>query len=636
MLEERLDVFTEVFDRVVVALKEIQGGKEPQRGTGQVILEYQTWEQLRRLGLTPEVEQKRREAWRGTGMLAVGRVNDGGPTDGVLEPGDIVLSLQGFPIQTFTAWEAILDASVGKELAVEVLRGGKLVAGVFTVQDLHTITPSAYLEIGEGLLHPVGYMQATRAGRPLSGVEVARAGRLLSSAGIGSDTVITAIAGERIRTLDDAVRVLGSLPDGERVTVRHSPMGSPEDDRVTTMLMDRGLWPVRRCARATGGTWPCEDLPAPPPLADADAIDVPWQVQELKFKQQAAANSLVTVSFRPQLNLDSAHGDHRESVGILLDPTGLILTDRYVIPVDTGPVRVRFGDAPSIPATILYRDPVHNVALIQIDMDRVRLTEGWTFPELADALDPKEKLTLVALDRSQRLYQQKLDNLRRHPLQLAAPQYPKFVDHNVDVWTHSKLERSSIGGVIVDGRGRIVGIERPYAYDDGTRMQDAMFGVGLRDSMLALERWRTQAQTVPDLGILLSAVPLSDAREAGLPELQADRIRDLGDPEPTVVRVNRIAGGTPAAEVLQTSDWIVGVDGVPLGDFATLEEHVLRGPVRLTIVRDLQVLELEVQPIQLPVGGTSRAVLWSGMLVQEEPHEVSLFWQSPAAGLYIS
>lgn len=635
----RTDAATSLFlplERVAVALKKIQEGQTPQRGTAQTILEYQTWEQLRRLGLTDAVERERRAIWRGTGMLTVGRVNDGGPADGVLEPGDIVLSLQGLPIQTFVAWEAVLDASVGREVAIEVLRGGTRVKGSFTVQDLHSITPSAYLEIGEGLLHPVGYMQATRAGRPLSGVEVARAGRLLSTAGIGQDTVITAIAGERIRTLDDAIRVLTSIPDGERVTVRHSPMSSPEDDRVTTMLMYRGLWPVRRCERAQDGAWPCVDLPGPPPLEAGEPIDVPWEEGELKTKQQVAANSLVTVSFRPQLNLDSAHGDQRESVGVLLDADGLVLTDRYVVPVDTGPVRVRFGDAPSLAATILYRDPVHNVALIRVDMAQVRLADGWTFPELADELDPNDRLTLVALDRNQRIYQQKLDNLRRRPLHLAYPQYPKFIDHNVDVWTHSKLERSTIGGVITDHHGRIVGLERPYGYDEGTRMQSSMYGVGLRDSLLALERWRSGVQTVPDLGILLHAIALSDAREAGVPELYMDRIRDLGDPEPTVLRVNRIAGGTPAADVLQTSDWIVAVDGEPLGTFAPLEDHVLRGPVRLTIVRDLEVHEVEVAPIQLSVPGTSRVVLWSGMLVQEEPQEVSLFWQSPATGLYVS
>jgi S1-C subfamily serine protease len=62
-----------------------------------------------------------------TGMLVVEGVVPGGPADGVLEPGDVLVGLEGRAVVHFQPLEALLDACVGGSVAVEVERGGRLI-----------------------------------------------------------------------------------------------------------------------------------------------------------------------------------------------------------------------------------------------------------------------------------------------------------------------------------------------------------------------------------------------------------------------------------------------------------------------------------------------------------------------------
>ena len=45
---------------------------------------------------------------------------------------------------------AILDANVGEAIDIELERGGAAVAATVVVDDLHAITPSEYVEVGDG------------------------------------------------------------------------------------------------------------------------------------------------------------------------------------------------------------------------------------------------------------------------------------------------------------------------------------------------------------------------------------------------------------------------------------------------------------------------------------------------------
>ena len=66
-----------------------------------------------------------------TGMLVVESVVPGGPAAGILEPGDVLVRVEGHVTTHFQPLEALLDSCVGQSAAFEVERGGsKITANV--------------------------------------------------------------------------------------------------------------------------------------------------------------------------------------------------------------------------------------------------------------------------------------------------------------------------------------------------------------------------------------------------------------------------------------------------------------------------------------------------------------------------
>ncbi|MDH5239826.1 MAG: S1C family serine protease, partial [Gammaproteobacteria bacterium] len=114
--------------RIDRALKELQQGNPVARGTLQTTFESKPFDELRRLGLTPESERVAREkSAKQTSMLAVQQVIPESPAAGKMAPGDILIRVNGELVTEFIPLESILDSHVGKEIELELERGGKRV-----------------------------------------------------------------------------------------------------------------------------------------------------------------------------------------------------------------------------------------------------------------------------------------------------------------------------------------------------------------------------------------------------------------------------------------------------------------------------------------------------------------------------
>ncbi|MFW2372357.1 MAG: S1C family serine protease, partial [Gammaproteobacteria bacterium] len=106
-------------ERVLRAVKLIQAGKAVPRGTLQTTFTYQPYDEVRRLGLRPEIEAQLRKVNHGDGLLVVSQTLPQGPADGLLKPGDIVL--KGWVgtnkpqwLRRFDELEALLDDHVNE------------------------------------------------------------------------------------------------------------------------------------------------------------------------------------------------------------------------------------------------------------------------------------------------------------------------------------------------------------------------------------------------------------------------------------------------------------------------------------------------------------------------------------------
>jgi pro-apoptotic serine protease NMA111 len=111
------------------------------------------------VGLPSHIEAEvRKEIPQGVGMLAVSSLVPGGTgAEAGLEPGDVLVKLGGKTVTLFPELEEILDDSVGGEVEVEVIRGGEKKKLQLKVQDLHSITPASFIEMGDSVFHDLSY-----------------------------------------------------------------------------------------------------------------------------------------------------------------------------------------------------------------------------------------------------------------------------------------------------------------------------------------------------------------------------------------------------------------------------------------------------------------------------------------------
>ena len=252
--------------RVKRALELIQNGKPVPRGTLQTVFTYAPYDELRRLGLDANTEETvRREFPSYTGMLVVAEVQPGSPSDGILQIGDILLRVNGHYLTQFEPLDALMDSGVNGKVQLELSRGGHAIAVTLPIGDLHAITPDAYIEAGDAIIHNLSYQQARHFNLPIRGVFVANPGYWMTSAGVPRGAIITSVGALGIANIDDFAAALALLGDGDRAAIRFTTLDDPTGSQLRSARMDRRWFPVRRCLRNDGsGLWDCQALAAGP------------------------------------------------------------------------------------------------------------------------------------------------------------------------------------------------------------------------------------------------------------------------------------------------------------------------------------------------------------------------------------
>ncbi|EQD48287.1 serine protease HtrA2/Nma111, partial [mine drainage metagenome] len=125
------------------------------------VFHYTPFYKLQRLGLPAALEAAVRKVFpQRTGMLVVSTVLPGSPSARALQPGDILVRVNGHYVTTFWPLERILDHSVGRQIRLQVERGGRLIAVTLPVGDLNAHTPKSYVQFGDAVVNTLSYEMA--------------------------------------------------------------------------------------------------------------------------------------------------------------------------------------------------------------------------------------------------------------------------------------------------------------------------------------------------------------------------------------------------------------------------------------------------------------------------------------------
>ena len=138
------------------------------------------------------------------------------------------------------------------------------------------------------------------------------------------------------------------------------------------------------------------------------------------------------------------------------------------------------------------------------------------------------------------------------------------------------------------------------------------------------------------LGLELSPLTLAAARDRGLSDRRARRL-ERHDPEGRrVLSVRRRAVGLPGARLFREGDLILSIDGDPVTRARDLRRATHKGRFVIEILRDGQENKIEVEPEKMSGEGTTRAVLWSGALLQAPHRELAAQRGLTLGGVYVS
>ena len=606
-------------DRIDRALKEIQQGRDVSRGTLQTTFQSNTYDELRRLGLTVESERLARlRNPEQTSMLTVGHVIPGSPAYGKLTSGDVLIRVNGELVTEFVPLESVLDSNVGKDIEIEVERGGKSMLHTIRIDDLHSITPDEYIEFGDAIVNRLSYQQARHYNRKAEGVYVANAGYLLSKAAIPRGAVILDVAGTPVADLDDFEAALNELADGERATIRYVDMDNPQNLTVRVLEMDRVWFPVRRCSRHDGPEgWHCRDLGDGPPPE-------PPSVGETRISQykdpriNAIAPSLVVVTFDLPYILSGVGDRHYYGTGVIVDKErGYVVVDRNTVPIAIGDVKITFAGSLEVDGRIEQLHPLHNFAMVSYDPKSIGNTPVKEAKFNTTPLQPGDDVWVVGIKGDHQLVHQHSTVSSVDPLLLPLSRTLRFRDSNIE-GIDLVTAPTDYDGVLIDDKGRVAASWSSFVVQSGGDNSQVNRGVSSEIIKQFLETVR-ENRPFYSLEAEFVYAPLFAARKLGVDEDWLERLEKHNPARRRALSIMRLVADTPAADVLENGDIVLAVDGNVVTSYRELERAVQKPEVRVTVWRNDAELELNVQTVALSGRGIDRAVSWAGALLQD-PH----------------
>tara|TARA_B110000858_G_scaffold161022_1_gene185416 strand:+ start:2347 stop:5145 length:2799 start_codon:yes stop_codon:yes gene_type:complete len=623
-------------DRIDRALQEIRSGREVTRGTLQTTFQSKPFDELRRLGLTPESERLARlEGEEQTSMLAVDQVIPNSSAAGKIAPGDILIRINGQMITEFVPLGATLDSKVGEEIEIEVERGGRHIVQMITVEDLHAITPDEYLEFGDGIVNTLSYQQARHYNRQASGVYVANPGYLLSKAAIPRGAVIVEMDGEPMENLDDFEAVLNELADGERATVRYVNMENPQNSVVRLLEMDRVWFPVKRCIRDDDtGAWPCRMLAAGPESP-------PIEVGSTKLNDyddprlQKIAPSLVMITFDLPYTLSGVSERHYYGTGLIVDKErGYVVVDRNTVPIAIGDVKITFAGSLEVDAKIVQLHPLHNFAIVSYDPKSIGDTPVESAEFNTTPLTPGDDVLVVGIKPDHQLAHQESKVSSVDPLALPLSRTLRFRDSNIE-GIDLVTAPTDFDGVLVDNKGRVSASWSSFVLQSGGEATQFNRGVGSEVISQFLDIVRDD-RPFYSLEAEFVYAPLFAARKMGVDEEWIARLEKNNPVRRRALSITRLVADTAAAKLLKNGDIVLAIDGDIVTSYRAMENAVQKPEVLVTVWRNDRVRELSVETAELSGRGIDRAISWAGALLQD-PHRAMAAQRGIATdGVYVA
>ncbi|KAI8136868.1 trypsin-like cysteine/serine peptidase domain-containing protein, partial [Fennellomyces sp. T-0311] len=393
-------------DRIKRALEYVQRGAPVPRGDIQAQFVYRPFDEVRRLGLKAETEEKLRKEFKDEiGMLVVETVLPEGPAHGKMEEGDILLTINGQYITRFVPLEATLDSNVDKDIDIVIERGGKTLELTVRVGDLHAITPDRYVEVGGSKLNEVSYQLARAYCVPCRGVYVAEASGMFRLDGPDNGWIIKSVDDKDTPNLDTFIEVMKGIPDRERVPVVYYSIADTHTILVSVVQVERHWSGFRLAVRNDKtGLWDYTNFGAPiPPRPIEPSTKRFIELDDSLGPCKELVRCLVKVSYYMPCRLDGFPRNRKLGAGVVIDKErGFVVVARSIVPTAMGDLTITVADSLVIPGKVIYLHPTHNYTIVKYDPKLLGDTNVLSAPISNETLQQGHRVTLVAHNHNQR------------------------------------------------------------------------------------------------------------------------------------------------------------------------------------------------------------------------------------------
>jgi S1-C subfamily serine protease len=268
--------------------------------------------------------------------------------------------------------------------------------------------------------------------------------------------------------------------------------------------------------------------------------------------------------------------------GVMITPDGFLLTSAHVVIGGGSRVRASFTDGSDIQASVVGADPLSDLAVLRADSPVAPAAE------LGDAASLRVGQLVVAIGNPHG-YAGSVTAGVVSALGRSLPARAGAATRIIDdvIQTDAALNPGNSGGALVDGHGRVVGINTAVAG----------VGLGLAVPVNATTR-RIVSALMRDGRVRRAWIGIAGGARPLPPRVAASLGRDRA------IEVVEVVGGSPAdAAGLRAEDLIVGVDGLPVRGVDDLQrlmtEERIGAPVAVDVVRSGAALTVALVPREL-------------------------------------
>lgn len=553
---------------------------------------------------------------------------------GHLQVGDLVSQVNNKVNPSIFEIEEVLDDNVNKDIFIRVWRRGKVVELTLKVYSMKELCPGRYLKFGSMTLQDISLITAMRHNIP-------QVGLLCSDAGFATDMrddlIVSAIDNHDTPCLDSVIEILQSGSFDNSVSISFFDPMRPDVKREAFLPTQPSLWPDALFFQRTGlYEWTCNKLPVTVKSIPATIVHfVEDKPEELWWKKPSIQTPVVYVTCMMPIPVDGygLTGQVKKGVGLIVDTAAcLVLISRATVPHAMVEVTIEVNHI-EVPGRVCFLHPLHGYALLRYTSAQDRKSETPGRLKLSTKrARVNDEITQTIMNQGHSSISTKATITRiTTPRLQRFPLTPYFKACNFDTIEIDSGIVASETGVLLNSQGQSVGVHINFQTDD---LDDALIraihgeptvedpkaiGQGLGFAILHATEIAIVVEHVKRstamrfIAFEHKRISFEMAHKRGLNTATtaalSSRCRDK-----VVYTVGETIDG-----VLESQDILLTLDGKLVVDASQMGKPYTSSTVQATILRQRNVVDVELPTISVTDAETTRAVLFCGMVLQR-PH----------------